>query len=121
VERRLSIFGRLGVRTDFLDRIAITFLRAKICGSPDPISDSVILSQTVTELPTTPEAGASVAASLSAEAQRSSRWKRAVLAGGLSLAFSGMGQLYNGQPRNALLLGVSLTFPECCSSTRGFF
>jgi signal peptidase I len=43
---------------------------------------------------------------LRAEPQRSSRWKRAALAGALSLFFSGMGQLYNRQPRKALLLGV---------------
>ena len=36
----------------------------------------------------------------------SPRWMRAVLAGTLSLFFSGMGQLYNRQPRRALLFRV---------------
>src|SRR6267142_5227376 len=36
----------------------------------------------------------------------SSRWKRATVAGLLSFVFSGMGQLYNRQPRKAFGLAV---------------
>lgn len=49
----------------------------------------------------------------------SSRWKKAGLAGFLSLFIPGTGQLYNGQPRKALLL--ALPIPAVSAKTRILF
>jgi len=52
----------------------------------------------------------------------SSRWKRAVLAGLLSLLFPGMGQLYNRQPRKGLGLAlISFVLAMMTLKTRLFF
>jgi len=60
--------------------------------------------QTVNQSYSAPEA--SQPPSAVGEPARPSRWKQATLASILSLFFSGMGQLYNRQPRRALVLGI---------------
>jgi signal peptidase I len=57
------------------------------------------------------EASNALAASPPAVPKSSSSWKRGILAGVLSLFFSGMGQLYNRQPRRALLFGAIAYLP----------
>jgi TM2 domain-containing membrane protein YozV len=55
-------------------------------------------------------------------AKPTSRWKRAALAGLLSLLFSGMGQLYNRQPRKGLFLAlISLMLGMAMVKTRLLF